>query len=67
VPIANLPATGVAQLIQTLPRFAGSDWLFTINGKRPMRTFSRTKAKMDKASGVTGWTLHDISGAPGAH
>jgi integrase len=32
----------------------------TINGMRPLRTFSRAKAKLDEASGVTGWTLHDL-------
>jgi integrase len=47
-------------LLQSLPRFAGSDWLFTINGTNPLSSFTRPKRKLDEVSGVTGWTLHDL-------
>jgi integrase len=43
-----------------LPRFAGSDWVFTISGTNPLSSFTRPKRKLDEASGVTGWTLHDL-------
>jgi integrase len=54
-----LPPTAVA-LLRSLPRFAGSDWIFTINGTNPISSFTRPKSKLDKASGVEGWTLHDL-------
>jgi len=54
-----LPPLAV-ELLRSLPRFAGSDWIFTVNGKNSISEFARPKRKLDKASGVTGWTLHDL-------
>jgi integrase len=34
-------------------------YLFTLNGKNPLGAESKAKARLDKASRVTGWTLHD--------
>jgi integrase len=56
VPLTPLAVTR----LDSLPRFAGSDWIFTINGTHPRSTFTRPKSKLDEASGVTGWTLHDL-------
>ena len=36
------------------------DWLFSANGKQVIGSHSRHKAKIDEASGVSGWTLHDL-------
>jgi integrase len=47
-------------LLRSLPRFAGSDWIFTVDGHKPMSSFTRPKHKLDEASRVTGWTLHDL-------
>src|SRR5262249_32637473 len=55
-PLTPLPI----ELLQSLPRFAGSDWIFTVDGRYPISSFTRLKRKLDKASGVTGWTLHDL-------
>jgi len=38
----------------------GDGYLFTLNGKTPIGAESKAKARLDKASGVTGWTLHDL-------
>jgi integrase len=35
-------------------------WLFTANGKQAIGGLTRHKAAIDAASGVTGWTLHDL-------
>jgi integrase len=35
-------------------------WLFTTNGKQAIGSLSRHKAAIDKASGVSGWTIHDL-------
>jgi integrase len=56
VPLTPLAVT----LLNSLPRFAGSDWIFTINGTHPISSFTRPKSKLDKAAGVEGWTLHDL-------
>ena len=38
----------------------GSKFAFTNDGKRAIASFSKFKPKLDKASGITGWTLHDL-------
>jgi integrase len=38
----------------------GTGWLFTANGRQVIGSHSRHKAAIDQASGVTGWTLHDL-------
>lgn len=55
VPITPL----MSELLGTLPRFAGSDFIFTLSGRRPITT-SRHKEQLDEASGVSGYTLHDL-------
>ena len=34
--------------------------MFTVTGKRPFNDFDDYKRELDKASGVKGWTLHDL-------
>ena len=35
-------------------------YVFTVTGKRPFNDFDDYKRELDKASGVKGWTLHDL-------
>lgn len=35
------------------------EFVWTVNGATPITSFANYKAKIDKASGVKGWTLHD--------
>jgi integrase len=59
--VHEVPLTPLAiDLLNSLPRFAGSDWIFTVDGRYSMSSFTRLKTKLDKASGITGWTLHDL-------
>jgi integrase len=44
------------ELIDDLPRWQGCDYIF---GRR-LNGFSHGKAMIDRASGTTGWTLHDL-------
>lgn len=37
-----------------------SEWLFTANGKQAIGSLSVRKAELDRASGVNGYTLHDL-------
>jgi integrase len=38
----------------------GCDYVFTTDGVNPVSGFAKFKLAFDKASGVTGWTLHDL-------
>ena len=56
-----VPLSKAAQaLLAKVPRIAGCDYVFTTDGKRAISGFSGLKAKLDKASGVTGYRLHDL-------
>jgi integrase len=46
--------------LAALPASAGDGWLFTANGKQVIGGHSRHKAAIDEASGVSGWTVHDL-------
>jgi integrase len=46
-------------IIADLRRLADADLVFTIK-RRPVNGFSKAKERLDKASGVTDWTLHDL-------
>jgi integrase len=57
----EFPLSSAAQrVLAELPRFGTDEYVFTVNGRRPLAAFSRGKKAIDKASGVTGWTLHDL-------
>jgi hypothetical protein len=47
-------------ILAAIPRFSGSDLVFTITGKSPISGFSGIKARLDQASGVSDWTIHDL-------
>src|SRR5262245_53815374 len=44
-------------IIAGLPRLVEVERVFK---RKPVMGFTRPKARLDKASGVTGWTLHDL-------
>jgi integrase len=46
------------KLLGDVPRIGR--YVFTYDGKKPMGSFSKLKARLDDACGVTGWTLHDL-------
>lgn len=47
-------------LLRSVPRIAGSDFVFTTNGKTAVSGYSRAKARLDELSGVSDWRLHDL-------
>jgi len=55
VPLSRSALTVIAGL----PRLVEADRAFTIR-RKPITGFSRMKERLDAASGVTDWTLHDI-------
>ena len=56
----DVPLSTPAQaVISNLPRIVDADLVFTIKRQR-VTGFSRAKERLDAASGVTDWTLHDL-------
>jgi integrase len=55
------PLSPAAQhVLARLPRIGKAGYVFTTAGRSGLGSFSRFKRKLDKASGVKGWTLHDL-------
>jgi integrase len=46
-------------VLERTPRIAGSDFVFTSDGRR-LGGITRRKKELDETCGVTGWTLHDL-------
>jgi integrase len=46
-------------IVAGLPRLVDADLVFTIK-RKPITGFSRMKEKLDAATGVADWTLHDL-------
>jgi integrase len=56
----RIPLAALARaLIETLPRIAKSDLVFTTNGKTPVSGWSRAKARIDPEI-LTPWRIHDL-------
>jgi integrase len=47
-------------IIKTLPRFVGSDYVFTTTGVTPISGFGRSKDRLDLAMGTSDWWTHDL-------
>ena len=48
------------QELSKVPKLAGTDFVFSIDGHSALGGFTRRKRVLDQASGVAGWTLHDL-------
>src|SRR5262249_25834722 len=56
-----IPLSRAAQdVINRVPVISPGDFVFTYDGRRPIRSFVRPKKDFDRLSGVTGWRLHDL-------
>ena len=57
----DIPLSKAArELLAAMPRFTDSDFIFTVNGNRPLNAWSEPKTKIDKLSGVSNWRIHDL-------
>lgn len=55
------PLSAAAQkVLAKLPRVVDCKFVFTPNGRRALNSFGLFKMQLDRACGVTGWTLHDL-------
>ena len=50
----------VLDILRALPRFVGSDLLFTTTGTTPISGFGRLKDRLDAALGISDWRFHDL-------
>ena len=57
-----VPSTALAVIakVPVIGRHKDDGFVFTTDGKRPLSGFSKFKREFDKASGITGWTIHDL-------
>jgi integrase len=56
----SIPLSDTAvQILTGMPRIKGG-LLFTTSGDTPFSGLSKAKRRLDEASGVQGWTLHDL-------
>jgi integrase len=58
-PLARPLSKAALATLDALPRVVDCRFVFSIGGG-PATNFSRPKASLDAASGVTGWRLHDL-------
>jgi integrase len=56
VPLSN----HVAQLLQAMPRFQGSDHVFTTIGTTPVSGLGNAKYRIEAAVGAFDWWVHDL-------
>jgi integrase len=54
-----LSAPAVA-IVQQLPRLAGSDFVFTVNGLKPAFGWANAKSRLDKSASIAPWRIHDL-------
>lgn len=47
-------------MLEEMPRYEGSDMVFTTNGKTPINGFSKFLKRLQEASGTSDWRLHDL-------
>jgi integrase len=47
-------------VLEALPGVAGGEFIFTLDGRRPIGGIQWRKQRFDGQCGITGWTLHDL-------
>lgn len=50
----------VIKIIESVPRFLHSDYVFTTTGKSPVSGHGKYKYKLDEMTGATDWVFHDF-------
>jgi integrase len=53
-------APAALEVLGTLPRYQGVEFLFTTTLTSPVSGFGRARARLSRGSGVTGWCFHDL-------
>jgi integrase len=56
------------RIVSALPRWNVNDYLFsTMAGAKPVSGFSKAKDRLDRLSGVSAWTIHDVRRSVATH
>jgi integrase len=53
-------STQAREVIEQLPRIVGSPFVFTFGGAAPVNGWAKVKARLDAASKVSNWVIHDL-------
>jgi integrase len=53
-------SSAAVEILEKVPTIAGCQYIFTTDGKNPISGWTKFKADVDKRSGVTDWTIHDL-------
>ncbi len=53
-------APQVVDILRSMPRFVGSDLVFTTTGVTPVSGFGKVKKRIDEAMGADDWRVHDL-------
>ena len=48
------------EVLSEIPKVQDQKLIFSTNGTTPISGFSKTKKRIDRLSGVNGWTFHDL-------
>lgn len=57
----SVPLTNhVLKILESVPRFLHSDYVFTTTGKTPVSGFGKIKSRLDEKTEVKDWILHDL-------
>ena len=46
--------------MSTLPAFAGSEYVFTVRDRKPIRGWSSAKLQLDALASIAPWRIHDL-------
>ena len=47
-------------ILEAAPRVAGSNFIFTVQGRRPIASWSQIKRRLDSELGLPEWRIHDL-------
>jgi integrase len=53
-------STAALDVINKRPKIADCEYIFTVDGRRPLSGFSRAKLRLSQDSGVSDWRIHDL-------
>ena len=53
-------SVAAAAIIEAAPLIADSEFVFTVDGKKPISGWTRAKEKLDKLAAIEAWRTHDL-------
>jgi integrase len=57
----DIPLSAPARnLLDSLPRISGSDFVFTVSGRKPVKDWSGAKSRLDGIVKIPAWRTHDL-------